>query len=62
VLSGEIRPVNRIETRIAEADRLGFGTILLPANNMKGIDSKRYRIQIQPLRHLGDLLKHLNSK
>lgn len=61
-LSGEIRPVNRIETRIAEADRLGFGQILMPFNNMKGIDSKRFRIQIQPLRHLGDLLKYLNQK
>ena len=56
-LSGEIRPVNRIETRIAEADRLGFGKIFIPAFNKKGLDPRRYRIEIVALRHLGDLLK-----
>ena len=56
-LSGEIRPVGRIETRIAEADRLGFGTIYIPANNMKSLEIKRFKIQVVPLRHLGDLLK-----
>lgn len=56
-LSGEIRPVNRIETRIAEADRLGFGKIFIPAANKKGLDPKRFRIDVVALRHLGDLLK-----
>lgn len=59
-LSGEIRPVNRIETRIAEADRLGFSKIYIPSFNGKGLDPKRYRIEIINLRHLGDLLRVVN--
>jgi DNA repair protein RadA/Sms len=59
-LSGEIRPVNRIETRIAEADRLGFSKIYIPSFNGKGLDLKRYRIELIALRHLGDLLKLVN--
>lgn len=41
-LSGEVRPVSRIEQRIAEANRLGFRAILLPQANLQGItlDSK----------------------
>jgi len=34
-LSGEIRPVNRIEQRILEAEKLGFKRILIPLNNLK---------------------------
>ena len=60
-LSGEVRPVNRIENRIAEASRLGFKRIFIPAYNKKGIDPKRFQIEIVPLRHLGDLLKELFS-
>ncbi|MEA5072023.1 MAG: DNA repair protein RadA, partial [Petrimonas sp.] len=33
-LSGEIRPVNRIEQRITEAEKLGFSRIIVPANNL----------------------------
>ncbi|MDD4645544.1 MAG: DNA repair protein RadA [Bacteroidales bacterium] len=58
-LSGEARPVNRIETRLAEASRLGFRRIFIPAYNKKGIDIKRFDIDIVPIRHLGDLLKEL---
>lgn len=39
-LSGEIRPVNRIEQRILEAEKLGFSKILVPQNNLKGFTSK----------------------
>jgi DNA repair protein RadA/Sms len=58
-LSGEARPVTRIENRLAEAGRLGFKKIFIPAYNLKGIDSKRFGIEIVPVRHLGDLLKLL---
>src|SRR6185437_16154143 len=36
-LSGEIRAVNRIEQRIAEAEKLGFEKILVSKYNQKGI-------------------------
>lgn len=44
-LSGEIRPVTRIEQRISEAEKLGFKTIIVPRYN-KGIDFKKFNIQV----------------
>ena len=35
-LTGEIRRVNRIEQRVAEAAKLGFRRIFIPKNNLKG--------------------------
>lgn len=46
-LSGEIRPVNRIEQRIAEAEKLGFKQIVLPKSNIKRLDLSRYSIEIK---------------
>lgn len=45
-LSGEIRPVARVEQRVAEADRLGFEKILISKYNGKSIDKSRYHIEI----------------
>ncbi len=58
-LSGEIRPVSRIDQRISEAARLGFDQIFIPEGNMKKLDSKQFKIQIQPVRHIGELYKKL---
>ncbi len=58
-LSGEFRPVNRIEQRVAESARLGFNQILIPDANMKGTDFSRYKIKIVPLKHIGELYKKL---
>lgn len=46
-LSGEIRAVNRIEQRIAEADKLGFETIYISKYNLKGIDVGKYNLEIK---------------
>ncbi|MCL0319095.1 DNA repair protein RadA [Apilactobacillus xinyiensis] len=35
-LTGEIRRVSRIESRVAEAKKLGFKRVLLPKNNLNG--------------------------
>ena len=48
-LSGEIRPVNRIEQRIAEAAKLGFNRIIVPKSNMKGLDASRFAIEVVPV-------------
>ena len=45
-LSGEVRPVSRVEQRIAEADRLGFEKIFVSRYNSKGLDKKRFGIEI----------------
>ncbi|MGE4585779.1 MAG: DNA repair protein RadA [Mangrovibacterium sp.] len=47
-LSGEIRTVNRLEQRIAEAEKLGMDKIFIPGNN-KGIPPKKYRIAVEPV-------------
>jgi len=44
-LSGEIRPVTRIDQRISEAEKLGFEKILISKYN-KGINQKDYKIEI----------------
>lgn len=45
-LSGEIRPVNRIDQRISEAEKLGFEQIYISKYNKKGLDLNSYRIKI----------------
>lgn len=57
-LSGEIRPVNRIEQRILEAEKLGFSKILVPQNNLKGFTSK-VRIEIVQVRKVEEAFRQL---
>ena len=45
-LSGEIRPITRLEQRISEAEKLGMKTIVVPRYNLKGIDTSKFSIQI----------------
>ncbi len=45
-LAGEVRTISNIEKRINEAEKLGFKRIILPKNNIKNINTKKYRIQI----------------
>lgn len=59
-LSGEIRPVSRIEQRIAEAQKLGFSRILVPENNVKGINTKLFHgIDIVPVARVEQALREL---
>ena len=54
-LSGEIRPVTRIDQRISEAEKLGFGRIFISKYNLKGIDRKKLRIEIIPASKLEEV-------
>ena len=58
-LSGEIRPVSRIEQRIAEAQKLGFQRILIPAANLKAVNPHDYTITIVPCRRVEDAFRAL---
>ena len=58
-LSGEIRPVARIEQRIAEAQKLGFRRILLPAANMKGLDPRQFSIELVPVQRVVEAVREL---
>ena len=58
-LSGEIRPVNRIEQRISEAEKLGFKRMLVPRQNMQGLDKNKIKIQLVPVRKVEEAFREL---
>ena len=58
-LSCEIRQVTRLEQRITEAEKLGFEHIVVPANNMKGIDPTKLRINIVEASKVEDVFRFL---
>jgi DNA repair protein RadA/Sms len=59
-LAGEIRPVNRIEQRIAEAQKLGFTRILIPADQK--VDTGRFSIQVVAVKKVTDAFRLLIVK
>lgn len=58
-LSGEIRPVNRIEQRIGEAEKLGFKRMLVPRHNLQGLDRKKIKIELIPVRKVEEAFRVL---
>ena len=56
-LSGEVRPINRIEQRIAEAEKLGFTDMIIPKYNMQGFDKNKYSIRLHPVRKVEEALR-----
>jgi DNA repair protein RadA/Sms len=58
-LSGEIRPVSRIEQRIAEAEKLGFEQIILPEHNYQSLTKKNYKIKLLPVKKTEEAFKIL---
>ena len=58
-LSGEVRPVARIEQRIAEAEKLGFGHIIIPKYNLSGLNRKKFNIELIPVRKVEEALRAL---
>jgi DNA repair protein RadA/Sms len=58
-LSGEIRPVSRVEQRISEAARMGFAQILVSDYNLKGIDTTRAGIRVIPVKKIEEAFRVL---
>jgi Predicted ATP-dependent serine protease len=58
-LSGEIRPIGRIEQRILEAEKLGFESILIPNLNLKGFDTSKLNIRIVPVKKVEEAFREL---
>ena len=58
-LSGEVRPVSRIAQRIAEAEKLGFKDMIIPALNTQGLNTKKYNITLHPVRKVEEALRCL---
>lgn len=57
-LSGEIRPVNRVDQRISEAEKLGFDKIIISKDN-KGIQQKNFKIEIIGCSRIEEVLKEI---
>ena len=58
-LSGEVRPVNRIEQRISEAEKLGFSHMIIPKYNLAGLKGKKYNIERVPVKKVEEALRAL---
>lgn len=58
-LSGEIRSVNRIDQRIAEAEKLGFEKIIVSKYNQKGLSKQKFNIEIVTMGRVEEVYKYL---
>ncbi len=61
-LGGEIRAVNRIESRITEAAKLGFKQIYLSKYNVKGIDTSKFDIEVKAFTRLSEAFEVLFAR
>ncbi|MCH2235297.1 MAG: DNA repair protein RadA [Crocinitomicaceae bacterium] len=55
-LSGEVRPVNRIDQRISEAEKLGFNKILI-SKACKEINQRDYQIEVVKVAKIEDSIR-----
>lgn len=58
-LSGEIRAVNRIDQRIAEAEKLGFEKIIVSKYNQKGLSKQKFGIEVVMMGRVEEVYKYL---
>ncbi len=58
-LTGEIRPVSRIDQRINEAQKLGFEKIYISSYNQKGLDLKQFSIKIITVSKMEEVFTNL---
>jgi DNA repair protein RadA/Sms len=58
-LSGEIRAVNRIDQRIAEAEKLGFEKIIVSKYNQKGLGKQKFNIEVVLMGRVEEVYKYL---
>jgi DNA repair protein RadA/Sms len=61
-LSGEIRPVNRLDQRILEAQKLGFKKIIIPKVTGTALDLKRFKMEIYQVSKVEEAFKLLFSE
>lgn len=60
-LGGEVRAVNRIESRIAEAEKLGFKEIYISRYNAKGLDLSGFKIKVSAVARLAEVVEQIMS-
>ena len=60
-LTGEVRPVNMIEKRLKEAERLGFKKCIIPESNKKLLKDK-FKLDIIGVKNVNEAIKHILNK
>lgn len=58
-LSGEIRPVGKIEQRITEAEKMGLSTVIVPKGNLKGAETGKRKIEIIEVSKVEEAFRYL---
>ncbi len=58
-LTGEIRPVSRVEQRIAEAEKIGFKKIIISSAHKKNIENIRHTIDITTVSKIEEVFRLL---
>lgn len=58
-LSGEIRPVNKIEQRISEAQKLGFERMFISKYNLKGLNLSDFSIELIAVSKIEEVFNRL---
>lgn len=61
-LSGEIRPINRIEQRIREAEKLGFKKMIIPNFELKGLNLNHIKMEIIRVKKVEEAFRELFKK
>jgi len=61
-LSGEIRPINRIEQRILEAEKLGFQKMIIPEFNVKALNIGKINMEIVMVKKVEEAFRVLFKK
>ena len=60
-LSGEIRPVSRVDQRIQEAGRLGFEVVYVSSYKSDFLQKRSYNLEVKTLTRIDDLLREVFS-
>lgn len=58
-LGGEVRAVNRLDSRISEAEKLGFKRIYVSKFNVKSQDTQSHQIEVIPVGRLDEVIERL---
>ncbi len=61
-LTGEIRPVTRADKRVYECIKTGFKKVVLPAKNLKACEKYADKIELVPVKYVGQMLKALQFR
>ena len=61
-LTGEIRPVTYADKRVNECIKTGFKRVILPAKNMKACEKYKGKIELVPVRYVGQMIKELQLR